>query len=68
MSVGTMLANHFQFSGGTETKMSDAKFIAALRKSAEYWKDKALVRPYLDGWFTDKGGEVIASSWASEGD
>jgi hypothetical protein len=46
MSVGTLLANHFEFSGGTATKMSDTEFIVALRKSAEYWKDKALVRPW----------------------
>ena len=46
MGVGTLLANHFEFSGGTATKMSDAEFIAALKKSAEYWRDKALVRPF----------------------
>lgn len=45
MSVGTLIANHFEFSGGTSTRMSDAEFVSALKKSAEFWKDKALVAP-----------------------
>lgn len=39
----TLIANHFELSGGTATKMSDAEFVAALRTSVLYWKDKALV-------------------------
>jgi hypothetical protein len=39
----TLIANHFQLSGGTATNMSDSEFVDALRKSVLYWKDKALV-------------------------
>ena len=45
MSVGTLMANHFQWSGGTATNMTDAEFVKALKKSAEFWKDKALAAP-----------------------
>lgn len=40
MPVSTLLANHFEFSGGTATKMSDSQFIEALKESATYWKNK----------------------------
>lgn len=47
MPVGTLLHNHFHVAGsndgGTSTGMSDADFIAALRRSFEYWRDKATV-------------------------
>lgn len=39
----TLMANHFKLSGGTATNMSDSEFVAALRQSVLYWKDKALV-------------------------
>jgi len=39
----TLIANHFQLSGGTATNMSDSEFVEALKKSVLYWKDKALV-------------------------
>ncbi len=39
----TLIANHFQLSGGTATNMSDAEFVAALKTSVLYWKDKAMV-------------------------
>jgi len=42
---GTLIANHFGYSGGTATKMSDSEFVAALKVSGAYWKDKALVAP-----------------------
>ena len=45
MSVGTLLANHFQLSGGTATNMSNDDFVRALRMSVEFWKDKAMVAP-----------------------
>lgn len=49
MPVGTLLHNHFHVAGsndgGTTTGMSDAEFIAALRKSFDYWKDKGTVWP-----------------------
>jgi hypothetical protein len=43
MPVGTLIANHFQFSGGTATGMTAEQFEAALRESATFWKDKAHV-------------------------
>lgn len=43
--TGALIANHFGLSGGTDTKMSDSEFVALLRKSVEFWKDKALVAP-----------------------
>lgn len=45
ISPGTLMANHFQLSGGTATRMSDSEFVAALKQSVEYWKDKALAAP-----------------------
>jgi hypothetical protein len=42
MSPGTLMANHFQISGGTATHMNDAEFVAALKKSFLYWRDKSL--------------------------
>lgn len=43
MSPGTLMANHFQSSGGTKTNMSDGAFVRALKQSFNYWKDKALI-------------------------
>ena len=45
INPGTLMANHFQLSGGTATKMSDEEFVRALRESVLYWKDKAMVAP-----------------------
>jgi hypothetical protein len=42
MSVGTLIANHFKLSGGTSTKMNAKQFVESLRKSVEFWKDKAM--------------------------
>lgn len=42
---GTLMANHFQLSGGTKTNMSNDEFVEALRKSVHYWKDKSLLLP-----------------------
>jgi hypothetical protein len=39
----TLIANHFEMSGGTATGMSDAEFVAALRESVMFWKNKALL-------------------------
>ncbi len=47
MPVGTLLANHFSFSGGTNTKMSTDEFVEALKKSAIYWKNKIKCRQFL---------------------
>jgi Protein of unknown function (DUF3228) len=41
----TLIANHFQLSGGTSTNMTDSEFVAALRNSVLYWKDKTMVCP-----------------------
>lgn len=42
MSPGTLMANHFGASGGTDTKMSSGEFEKALRESFLYWSDKAI--------------------------
>ena len=39
----TLIANHFELSGGTATKMNNEQFVDALRVSFLYWKDKAMV-------------------------
>jgi hypothetical protein len=38
----TLMCNHFEMDGGTATKMTAEEFEAALRKSLEYWHDKAM--------------------------
>jgi hypothetical protein len=43
MDLMTLLHNHFGSDGGTDTKMSPAKFESALRESFEFWKDRAVV-------------------------
>jgi hypothetical protein len=45
MPPETLIANHYELDGGTATKMSDSEFVAALRDSVLYWKDKISVRP-----------------------
>lgn len=45
MHPGTLMANHFQLSGGTATNMSNDEFVEALRKSVLYWKDKSMLLP-----------------------
>ncbi len=45
INPGTLMANHFQLSGGTATRMTDSEFVAALKESVLYWKDKAMVAP-----------------------
>lgn len=39
----TLLHNHFNSEGGTETNMTDAELVAQLRESFLYWKDKAML-------------------------
>lgn len=39
--TGALIANHLHLDGGTETHMTDEEFVAALRKSVEFWKDKS---------------------------
>lgn len=39
----TLIANHFQLSGGTATDMDEKEFVAELKKSVEFWKDKGMV-------------------------
>jgi hypothetical protein len=43
MPPETLIANHFGLSGGTSTRMNDSEFVAALKTSVLYWKDKAMV-------------------------
>ena len=38
----TLMHNHFGSSGGTDTNMSDAEFVEALREGFEFWSDKAM--------------------------
>lgn len=45
IGVGTLLANHFEISGGTATGMSDEELVKQLKKSFMYWRDKALCKP-----------------------
>jgi len=40
----TLIANHFHLSGGTQTKMTNDQFVAALHTSVLFWKDKATLR------------------------
>ena len=42
---GTLIANHFEMSGGTKTHMTDSEFVQALKESVMFWKDKVLVMP-----------------------
>lgn len=42
---GALIANHLGISGGTDTKMTDSEFVELLRKSVEFWKDKANLAP-----------------------
>jgi len=39
----TLIANHFQLDGGSETGMSPEEFEAALKVSVLYWKNKAML-------------------------
>ena len=43
--TGALIANHYELSGGTSTKMNELEFQEALRKSVDFWKDKAMVAP-----------------------
>ena len=43
MPPETLMANHFGESGGTPTQMSDGEFVAALRRSREFWRGRALL-------------------------
>lgn len=43
--TGALIANHLELSGGTSTNMTDSEFVSLLRKSMEFWKDKALACP-----------------------
>ena len=38
----TLMANHFGADGGTNTKMSDSEFVAALKESYDFWNNKAM--------------------------
>lgn len=43
MPPETLIANHYGFSGGSNTKMSPEEFEKALRESAVFWRDKAYI-------------------------
>lgn len=40
--TGALIANHLGLDGGTATNMTDSEFVALLRESVAFWKDKAL--------------------------
>ena len=40
MNPATMMANHFGYSGGTDTHMTPEEFVDALRESYWFWRDK----------------------------
>lgn len=43
MPVDTLLYNHFNGNGGTQTNMTNEEFIKELQKSFLYWKDKGII-------------------------
>lgn len=43
--MGALIANHLGLSGGTDSKMTDEEFVASLRRTIEFWSDKALAAP-----------------------
>ena len=49
MSAGTLIANYYKLSGGTDTKMTPEQFVDALKKSVDFWKDKANAAPQQVG-------------------
>lgn len=38
----TLMYNHFKMDGGTDTKMSNDEFVAALKQSLDFWWNKSL--------------------------
>lgn len=45
IAPNTLMHNHFGSDGGTATNLSDAEFVEMLKKSFEWWKDKAMCSP-----------------------
>ena len=45
INPGVLMHNHFGSDGGTATKMTDYEFVAQLKESVEYWRDKAHMEP-----------------------
>ena len=43
--VDALIYNHFNLSGGTSSKMTNDEFCLTLRKSVQFWSDKAMVKP-----------------------
>ena len=43
--IGALIANYFEFDGGTKTEMTPEQFIAQLKESAIFWQDKAMLAP-----------------------
>ena len=46
--IGALIANYFEFSGGTKTEMTPEQFIAQLKASAIWWADKSHAAPTPD--------------------
>lgn len=45
MPPETLIANFFLDSGGTDTRMNDSEFVAALKRSHKFWRGRALTMP-----------------------
>ena len=43
METEVLLANHYKFDGGTDTKMSPEEFEKVLAKSVKYWSNRAFI-------------------------
>lgn len=43
ISPEVLMHNHFGSDGGTDTHLSDSEFVAMLRESFNFWKDKTMV-------------------------
>jgi hypothetical protein len=46
--IGALIANYFDFDGGTKTTMTPEQFIAQLKESAIFWQNKAMLMPQPD--------------------
>ena len=71
ITVGALMANHFGADGGTSTMMDDHRFAVALRKSWEYWQDKAMIAepvkpqplPTKPGWYWHRSKTLTDNKW-----
>lgn len=65
MHPDTLLANHFELSGGTPTGMSPEEFQNSLRESVLFWKNRVMVseeKSSLVDYFLEWGFSVICAA------